>query len=503
MNSSKVLLLVIAVFTALLLVSCNNQTSDRQQDDTVTTAAAEDTTAAEPEEVEKTKEQLVNEKIEALATETYDNDEIRFYVKSLAASANWGSREIYAAEENNEPINDAVYKRNLYIEEKFDIKIAETVSTGTTLTTEARQFMLSGDDSIDVYMLPLSAAATLSQEGLLNDLHNVPNIDLESPWWDKAVEKAFAFGNKMYFTIGDISILDKVASRGIYFNKDMIKSYNLESPYELVANNEWTLEKMYEMSKKVHSDVDNNGVLNELDIYGILYEKLSLPQMYFAIGGSTVELDDESKFEITFMTEKNQTLMTRLMDMLYDTDISYCYNSSVHPRSGTTKLNIRTYFENGRGLFWECGFNNLDFMRSTETDFGIVPVPKYDKDEEFYSSFYTGGPAALCIPTTNTELDKTGRIIESLCAYSSITLMPAYYETCIQGKYTRDSEAVEMLDIIFANRRYDIGYIFTNTNIQTQLINLADKSDTNVASMWARLEDNFIKVIGDISAKYR
>jgi len=502
--NKKLIMAIFAMMLALLITSCGDGSGDAVDTGAVSgdTTAAEDTTAV-VEEVEKTKEEIVAEAITALSDKTYDNDEIRFFVRSLAKNRFWGSQEIYAESENNQPINDAVYKRNMYIEDTFKVKIAQTEANTDSLTTEARTLMLSGDDSNDVYMLPLNTAATLSQEGLFYDLYNVPNINLDSPWWDDAAERAFAFGNKMYFTIGDISILDKVATRGIYFNKDMIKSYNLENPYELVANNEWTLEKMYEMGKKVYSDVDSNGVLNDLDVYGLLYEQHSLPQMYLAMGGSTVELNASGEFDITFMSEKNQTLITRVMDFLYDKDVCYCYNSSVHPRTVPSGLSIRVLFEEGHGLFWECGFNNLELMRATETDFGIVPAPKYDKDEEFYASYFLGGPAALCIPTTNTELEKTGAIVEALCAQSSITLMPAYYDTCVEGRYTRDEEAVEMLDILFANRRYDMGCIFTDTTIYNNLMGLAKLGDINVSSMWAKVEPSFTKVMNEVSENWK
>jgi len=66
--------------------------------------------------------------------------------------------------------------------------------------------------------------------------------------------------------------------------------------------------------------------------------------------------------------------------------------------------------------------------------------------------------------------------------------MPAYYETCIQGKYTRDFESVDMLDIIFDNRIYDLGLINNLGNIQRTLINLNLANSTNVASAYAKIE---------------
>jgi len=497
------MLLALTVLSVFLFASCNSAGSGNNDVNPGNNTEASDTadTTAPAEEKEPTKEELVEKAIADLQKD-YNKDEIRFFVRNINIDPNWGSREIFAEEETNEPINDAVYKRNLFIEEKFNVTIAQTEATSNNMTAAARTLLLSGDDTNDVYMLPINTAATLSQEGLFYDLNNVANIDLTSPWWDQAVKDGFAFGNKMYFIIGDISILDKVATRGIYFNKDMVKSYNLENPYELVEKNEWTLEKMYELSKKVYSDADSNGVLNNLDTYGLVFEQHSLPQMYLSMGGTTVELDDGGNFEITFMNDKNQALLTKIMEYLYDRDVCYGKNTLVHPRTEST-ISARVMFEEGHALFFECGFNNLELMRATETDFGIVPFPKYDPANKFYSSYYLGGPACVCLPITNANVDSTAAVVEALCAQSSITLMPAYYETCIQGKYTRDEEAVEMLDIIFDNRMYDVGCIFTDTQIYNNMMSLANAGNSNVASMWARIEGNFTNIIEQIALNYK
>jgi hypothetical protein len=49
-------------------------------------------------------------------------------------------------------------------------------------------------------------------------------------------------------------------------------------------------------------------------------------------------------------------------------------------------------------------------------------------------------------------LERTGQILEAMAAESKYTVLPAYYEKTLQGKYARDDDSLEMLDIIIANK---------------------------------------------------
>jgi len=487
-----------AVLVAASLASCG---SEPENPDTVSdTSTAEVTTLAEPEEL--TPEQLVEKKIAELPKESYDGAEFRFFVRSPAYHKVWCSKEIYAEEEINEPINDAVYRRNRKVEEIYDINIAETGCSSSALAAEVRTLILAGDDELKVFIPSLTTACLVAGEDLFYNLDDIPNLDLDSPWWDKTVDQ-MAIGGNRYFTIGDLMILDKQATRGIHFNKKIIGDYNLENPYELVDKNEWTVDKMYEMMKAVSEDTDSDGKRTELDMHGLMYYNNSMYSQLNALGATVAALDAENMPVITINDDYTQKAFTKLFEVLYDRNTSYNIQSMMFKKSGKTTGSVDiAKWEAGKVLFWEVGFNNLDWLRASEVDFGIVPYPKYDAEQDFHSAFYIGGPSALCIPVSNNDLEMTGTIVEALCAYSSITLRPAYYETCIQGKYTRDEESVAMLDIIFANRVYDLAIINICGKINTALDNLAAACSTNIASTYAKIQSAVESDLDKITEAY-
>jgi len=58
---------------------------------------------------------------------------------------------------------------------------------------------------------------------------------------------------------------------------------------------------------------------------------------------------------------------------------------------------------------------------------------------------------------TNTNLERTGAVIEALASESLDTVVTAYYDHAVTGKYTRDDESIEMIEIIMDNRIFDYG----------------------------------------------
>jgi hypothetical protein len=71
-----------------------------------------------------------------------------------------------------------------------------------------------------------------------------------------------------------------------------------------------------------------------------------------------------------------------------------------------------------------------------------------------------------------------------MAAYSVDTLTPAYYDITLISKGTRDEESRPMIELILANRIYDIGYVFDASwgGFVSQIANKFMDGKTNVAS---------------------
>ena len=88
----------------------------------------------------------------------------------------------------------------------------------------------------------------------------------------------------------------------------------------------------------------------------------------------------------------------------------------------------------------------VDKLRAMETDFGILPIPKLDSSQEKWGhtvgSRYTG--VGMAVPITARNLERTGHILEAICAESRYTTIPTYYDVSLKTKFARDEESSDI-----------------------------------------------------------
>ena len=122
-----------------------------------------------------------------------------------------------------------------------------------------------------------------------------------------------------------------------------------------------------------------------------------------------------------------------------------------------------------------------------ENEFGIVPFPKYEESQSSYVT-YIANYAAMCgIPITASDAERTGTILENLCAYSYGDLREAYVDTTLNFKYIRDEESKEMLDLILSTGRFNLCDIMSVSAVKDALGSAAGAGNPDVASNIAKV----------------
>ena len=97
------------------------------------------------------------------------------------------------------------------------------------------------------------------------------------------------------------------------------------------------------------------------------------------------------------------------------------------------------------------------------------------------------------MPVTVADPAKVGDITEAMAHLSVYTLTPAYYDTTLIGKSTRDQESEPMLALILATRNYDLGNIFAWGGVSSAIYSMNDPN--TVASSLQKLEKAANKVL--------
>ena len=119
-------------------------------------------------------------------------------------------------------------------------------------------------------------------------------------------------------------------------------------------------------------------------------------------------------------------------------------------------MNAYSRFANDGALFTVSSFGLTPFLRDMESDFGIVPTPKYDEtQEEYYGRLIDGWINVPLYCCENPE--RTSVIMEALAVESKNYVIPAIYEKSIKDKCLRDEESIRMLEVIQKNKIIDLG----------------------------------------------
>ena len=398
-------------------------------------------------------------------------------------------------EEIGELLNDAIYKRNRTIEERFNVVIKEILVTNYS-HDKTRSIMLSGDSTaFDLFSARCSDALSAWQEGLAYSYEDIPAIDLSKPYWNQTMNKSITLGGNQYVALGDFNLNTYDITHTMLFNKSMIQDFELEDPYSLVNSGKWTLTMMEEMIKQVILDLDGDGIMNEYDRYGYLAgPKQVLPCFWIAANTLSIGKDENDIPYIAMGDENFVRAFDKTFSMLWDSGAYYLPKDTwadVPPEA-------RNMFSNGQSLFMDMTFIVIESMRSTETDFGILPYPKYDENQENYVS-RTEYYWTFQVPSINNELERAGVMLEALNSYSAKIVIPAYYELALKTKFTRDDESSEMLDLILSTTVIDLGDTILCGDIRDGIMKpMFEKNDRNLISKVQKTETTIKKFIENI-----
>ncbi len=482
-GQKKKISLLIAI---LMLISSFTSCSDNSQEaesteetESVQLSTADETAASE--ETDETEEERIKPNIPESAD--FGGDTITFlhWYNSAWTETVRQSRDIYSEGLTGEAINDAVYNRNIKIEDAYNVKIALQLEQSTEIASTVDQQVTSGDNTYDVVYQVLSSAPALIQKSYFHNLFNVPNIDLSQPWWDQNSINSLSTMGILPLVSTSINVNDKDATAAIAFNKTIASNNQLEDIYTLVREGKWTYDKLAELAEATYNDSNGDGTMTPDDIYGFLGGRDVIDSLYHGSGSQFVTKNEDDEFIFSFGTERDIDAVTKGIDI-----VNSVWYFNHHAWTDQSDILYRQIFETGHGLFFWMRLDDVTNMRAGEADFGIIPIPKYDEAQDNYYSLvsqHTTGLMSIPITCAGDELSEVGMILEALAAESHYTLIPEYIETSLKTKNSRDAESADMLDIILNNRVFDPMNVYSFANFGDAIMDAADANNKDIASL--------------------
>ena len=477
-RSLSILLALLLLFSAACSESAENSGDE-------TSAPTEDPAAEQPADAGSDEDDFSS----YMPSADYDGYEFRI-LKSPDIS--WCLDEVWAEGITGEAYIDAIYNRNSRIEDLLNVSITQVDGN---VDADIKSSVTAGDDTYGVAYPTLSSASSLGGQNLLVDLKNLPEFHLDMPWWDQAASDYLTIANRLFFAENEINIQYDEATWVLYFNKDLVTLYGMESPYELVRENEWTMDKMHEMMTTVAHDEDGNGVLNAPeDYFGFSTHWGSYVGMLSGAGESLVVPDGEGSFVSNLGTERMVTIAEKIGSILNDNTATVLPDRFQGAATSNNQWAINTFY-NGHSLFYGEVIGKFADLREMENDFGLLPFPKFEDAQEFYTCEVLSSALAFVIPRSVADKSRSATISEALAIDSHSDFMNAYLDTTITGKSIRDEDSREMLEIIFEYRVYDLGDIFGWGGISGAFQNAVNAGAENFASSAKKIEKIFNKAV--------
>lgn len=465
----KLRILLMGLLILLIFASCADNNADKS---VITTTAGD----GQETSIEETSETRIDP---GLPTDKYyDGYEFKVLTKGLH-NAHWYSRDIEAEEINGEPINDAIYQRNLTISEKYGVTIVDIPGSSgdpNVLQNDARKVIAAGDD---VYDMLCFRTPTLIADGYLVNLFDIPYMNLSQPYYDQNIIEAYSIQDKLYIVTGDMIIMDNDAIINVQFNKKIVDDFNFnetygKSMYQMVDDGEWTLGRFYETAKLVAEDLDGDGVMTELvDRWGYQTEGFNNYAFLVGAGERTAEIVNGYPV-VKLESERVVSALEKIVEIQTDW-VTGLHSDMPKGYSDVWTECMDKNFESGLALYSIAGLNRVNLFRSMEIDFGLLPLPKYDESQDrYYNPVNTWCSNFISIPMTASDLERTGIIIEALSNESKYTLLPAYYDITLKTKLSRDEESTAILDLLLESTMYDIGIFYNWGSVEGLITGLKD-----------------------------
>lgn len=481
-------LLSILLLASLLLSACGETKSGGETSGESTSDTVESTSAEETEELS-----------DDLPEKDFGGYDFTMFIRNDDGFI----RNMYVEEADSDIMNDAIFERNSRVAERFNVNFSLKRANDTS-GGHVKTVIMANEDVYDIIVIHARKVSMLAHNGLLLDWNTeLPYVDLDKPWWNQDCRNSLSIANKLYTCVGDISYLDLGAADAMLFNRKLFDDYGISDAdiYDTVKKGNWTFDRFAEIARNSYLDLNSDGIMDiDNDQYGyVTYEWIGPIEVLYTGSQRICTKDENDELVLSLNTERTVNIFNKFF-ALTDSDAGLICSVDEYEKSFKV-------FSDNRAVFTDMNIKDIEKLRNMSADFGIIPWPKFDETETKYYSNVDAGCNLIGVPITAGDPERTSIILEALCADGSKNVIPKYYETVLQTKYTRDDDSVQMLDYIRDGRVFDPGYFYSNEDFNNPINSVGNQliaaNGHNFATFYAKNEAAAKKLIEGINKTYR
>ena len=471
----RLLILMLSLCLLLsILVSCNKDTTDK----TPTTTTVEEIETEEPDPFEA--KDFGKEVINVLMSVNVANV---CYIEEEASN-------IY-----EEEIVDTYYITEDKYNVTFEVELQPgNGSDGAAFCRRIAAGHDSGANGYEYIVAQAYFAYPLAFQGYYKNLQKSDYINLDAEYYYQGMNDNLLVCNQIYGIAGSYN-MDKISYQmPVFFNKTIHESFfagtEYANLYDIVKAGNWTLDVMSTLAEGAKLESGDN-VWDEKDQYGFIGVNGSVSAV-FASGVEGISKSDSDEFTVTYYNE-------RLVDIVKDW--GEFFNKDYVLNDGT--YNNAPLFTSGHALFYSSHLNTLPSLRA-DSDFniGVLPFPKYDTTQTEYRTHVNRGELIYIPINANDEI--AGTIVEYMNYQFYKKVVPAYWDSTMQGRYAATPEDRDMMvltrDSIYDDFAYAYRQEFGDFYIGTHQV-ITEQKD--VASYWQQHASNVQTSLDSLLARFQ
>ena len=435
----RILCLVLVMLLILpLLAGCKNEDGNEGGESTITETSTEDKTTA-----------YVREKFAGI---NYNGESFRILAISpgehYQSFAGEECTEIWYEEDSADPLQHAVFTRNLLTEDLLNITLKPLWGgTYRDVSEMAKTLVKSGSDDADLIHNAHCDNIAMAMENNFYNLYDIDSVDLSEVWWDQNYVDTFTIKNHCLSVItGDLLTMDDYSTPVLFYNKNVIDNFNLDDPADYVEDGTWTLNKMMTLAQMATSDTSGDGKMDENDSWGLLDNGYSLSHFISGCDAPLTKTDEEG---MPMVAIDQETFLNAVQAVFDKVSMSPSYLNA----DNGTDVDI---MKDDRGLFYYELLGGIYNFRDMESDFSLLPLPKLDENQQNYTSVANGvWCLTVAIPITVKDVEKAGTILSVLGGMSTDTVDKTLNEIVLGPKLFREKRTVDMFEYCVNSRTFD------------------------------------------------
>ena len=419
-------------------------------------------------------------------------------------------RSIWVEEDTGDVVDSAVYTRNLNVMDGLNCKLSITSIGGSgTATGAIRTQVQAGTDDIQVGGLYQYYGTGIAAENLIFNLANTelfPYNDFTREYWGVQYINDLSYKGSHFFVTGPMALRYTGGVYVTYINSNKwLEFYPEQNIYDIVRDGKWTLDKMYEYANGAYIDKNGDGTVDANDFFGnVIPCEDPMDGMAAAANVKWSEKDEEGNIVLTLNNEHTISFYEKLYNLMYNGQGTWIATSDDNKTAMTMFAACQALMAVNKMYQAEV------FFRDMSDNYAILPPPMLDENQEFYNSCIHDSCTIFCVPITVSNTTGVSAVLEALAAESARLVSPAYYEQALKVKYTRDSDAGDMIDLIYSHISTDFAFLYSSALSNMAHIfrqNISSKTESLASSIaksekaWNKTLERFVMKLDEVADK--